>query len=667
VRNWIAVLLAWLCLATSAFAENRIALVIGNDRYDNLSEAQQLHNAVNDARAMKTALERLNFRVDIGENLDRRQFIDKLSEFSAHLQSGDIAFFFYSGHGVSFSGANYMLPRDIPAPRTGGPAEEKRLAALAVAENDALDDIRASEARVTVMALDACRDNPLTPPGGKSLGGARGLQPPTPSNGQLTIYSAGVGQTASDLGEGNSLFTGILVKELTTPGLGLRELAFKTQGEVAALAREHGLMQQPGVYSQIIGDDVYLFGPPKTPSASAEDLGRMIDVATNADFLATLIAGLPDGPMKDRAKARMAELKKTQVALPTEPPKSAPTFIGAAVPQIIERLRYVLPYRAAVVPQLGHSDLVEAVAFSPDGRFIVSGSYDKTLKLWDAATGALLKTFMPKTFQGHDRPVYSVAFSPDGRFIVSGSENGTLELWDAASGREVWTLQWLSVVYSVAFSPDGRTLAGSQYHTIKLWDASGREMRTLQGHTGLVYSVVFSPDGRTIASGSEDYTIKLWDAATGALLKTFPGHGESVRSVAFSPDGRFIVSGSEDKTLKLWDAASGALLKTFPGHDKSVRSVAFSPDGRFIVSGSEDGTLKLWDAANGALLATDFVVDGHGVAYTPDDRFVTDGDPHAAFALVQGLHLLPLDDFIAANRRNTLAGEIARSQASKAR
>ena len=139
MQAWIAVFLVWVGLATSALAESRIALVIGNDRYDNLSEAQQLHNAVNDARAMKTALERLNFQVDIGENLDRRQFIDKLSEFSARLQSGDIAFFFYSGHGVSFSGANYMLPRDIPPSRTGGAAKEKRLAALAVAENDALD------------------------------------------------------------------------------------------------------------------------------------------------------------------------------------------------------------------------------------------------------------------------------------------------------------------------------------------------------------------------------------------------------------------------------------------------------------------------------------------------------------------------------------------------
>src|SRR5271155_404829 len=117
---------------------------------------------------MKQALERLNFQVDIGENLDRRQFVDKLYDFSARLRSGDIAFFFYAGHGVSFSGANYMLPRDIPEPRTYGPAEEKRLAAFAVSESEVVEGIRGSEARVTVMALDACRDNPLRPPGGRS-------------------------------------------------------------------------------------------------------------------------------------------------------------------------------------------------------------------------------------------------------------------------------------------------------------------------------------------------------------------------------------------------------------------------------------------------------------------------------------------------------------------
>jgi caspase domain-containing protein len=316
MRTWIAACLAWLSLATSAFAESRLALVIGNDRYDGLPADEQLNNAVNDARAMKKALERLNFQVDIGENLDRNEFIERLSDFSARLQPGDIAFFFYAGHGVSFSGANYLLPRDVPAPRANGRDEEDRLADHAVAETRIVERIRSAEARVAVIVLDACRDNPLVPPGGRSIGKSRGLAPPPLAHGVLTLYSAGAGEKATDLGEGDSLFTGVLVKELTTPGFGLRELAYKTQSEVAALASARGLIQEPGVYSQIIGEDVYLFGSPKTPSASDEDLGRMIDAATSVDGLTPFIAGLPDGPLKERAKARAEALKKTQVCPP---------------------------------------------------------------------------------------------------------------------------------------------------------------------------------------------------------------------------------------------------------------------------------------------------------------------------------------------------------------
>src|SRR5271165_1068603 len=167
-----------LSFPASALAERRIALVIGNDRYDELSTDEQLHNAVNDARAMKAALEQLKFDVDIGENVDRKHFIEKLSDFGGRLHQGDIAFFFYSGHGVSFSGANYLLPSDIPKPRADARDEESRLADLAVAETGVLERIRKAGARVAVVVLDACRDNPLAPSGGRSLGGERGLQPP---------------------------------------------------------------------------------------------------------------------------------------------------------------------------------------------------------------------------------------------------------------------------------------------------------------------------------------------------------------------------------------------------------------------------------------------------------------------------------------------------------
>ncbi|CAM1503379.1 Fc.00g081550.m01.CDS01 [Cosmosporella sp. VM-42] len=184
-------------------------------------------------------------------------------------------------------------------------------------------------------------------------------------------------------------------------------------------------------------------------------------------------------------------------------------------------------------------------------------------------------------------------------------------------------------VNSVAFSADGQRLAsGSDDHTIKVWDAAtGACLQTLEGHSSSVNSVAFSADGQRLASGSYDRTTKVWDAATGACLQTLEGHSDWVNSVAFSADSQRLASGSDDRTIKVWDAATGVCLQTLEGHSSWVNSVAFSADGQRLASGSYDHTIKVWDAATGACLQT---LEGHSssvrsVAFSADGQRLASG------------------------------------------
>jgi tetratricopeptide (TPR) repeat protein len=246
----------------------RVALVIGNDRYPNLSADAQLANATNDARAVKRTLEGLGFEVLYGENLDRRAFVDKLSDLTSRLDKDAIALFYFAGHGVAFSGANYLLPSDIPRPRptAEGRGEEARLADQAIAEAQVIERITDSGARVAIAVLDACRDNPLRSSTVRSLGSARGLAQSPPAEGLFSIYSAGFGQQALDrLGpedhNPNSVFTRVFIEKLKTPGLDLQAVATETRRGVVALAKKIGHSQFPAYYDQITGD-VYLAGLP---------------------------------------------------------------------------------------------------------------------------------------------------------------------------------------------------------------------------------------------------------------------------------------------------------------------------------------------------------------------------------------------------------------------
>jgi len=268
----------------------------------------------------------------------------------------------------------------------------------------------------------------------------------------------------------------------------------------------------------------------------------------------------------------------------------------------------------------GHLDQVWAVAFSGDGKRIVTGSKDQTAKVWDAASGIELLTLT-----GHLSVVSSVAFSPDSRRIVTGSLDATAIVWDATNGRRLLTLKGHhSDIWGATFSPDGLRIAtGSTDRTAKVWDAlSGRLLLTLEGHTLDVATVAFSSDGMRIATASDDRTVKIWDANTGKGLLTLRGHTAPIFGVAFSPNGRRVVTGSNDRSARVWDTNSGKEILSLMGHEGHVFSVAYSPDGERIASVSEDRTARMWDALTGKPLAT---FKGHGseiwgLAFSPDGR-----------------------------------------------
>jgi len=271
-----------------------------------------------------------------------------------------------------------------------------------------------------------------------------------------------------------------------------------------------------------------------------------------------------------------------------------------------------------------HSDAVGSVAFSPDGLMLASGSKDKTIQIWDLATGKSIRTF-----PGDSATIWSVAFDAKGTKLATGTGFWRVMLWDLKTGQVTRSLDHTASVWSVAFSPDGQVVAsGSGDKTTKISDATtGSLIYNLPDHTDFVYSVAFTPDGKSLVSASKDKKITIVDVETGKLLKTLEGHGDQVRSVAVSPDGKTIVSGSYDESIKIWNLETGDLIRSIKGHSDDIVSVAISPDGKFIASGSKDKTIKIWDFDTGELLNT---LTGHTdevyvVTFSPDGKTIASG------------------------------------------
>ncbi len=281
---------------------------------------------------------------------------------------------------------------------------------------------------------------------------------------------------------------------------------------------------------------------------------------------------------------------------------------------------------------------VRCAALSPDGKALVVGCEDGTVRFWDVAAG---KERLKR--KGHKDPVASVAFSPDGATLASGSFDSTVRLWDVASGRELRRMDTPALpgargwVARVLFSPDGRAVVCSHGDgIIRVWDAgSGKELRQLRGHGEMVVDLAFAPGGKVLFSGSHDRTIRVWDFAAGRELRRFTGWGQQsgVLSLALSPDGKSLASWGGIHTVRLWDADTGRERLHGKGHQDEVVKVRFTPGGKGLVSWGRDRTVRSWDLATGAERAADagsnWVHYDDGVALSPDGKLLAVGSQEA--------------------------------------
>jgi WD domain, G-beta repeat/Maltose operon periplasmic protein precursor (MalM) len=280
---------------------------------------------------------------------------------------------------------------------------------------------------------------------------------------------------------------------------------------------------------------------------------------------------------------------------------------------------------------LAHSEKINALAITPDGTRLMSGSDDYTIKVWTLSDGSL-----SRTLRGHREWVHALAVTPDGKILVSGSGDKTVRLWSLPNGRTLGRLtghtDW---IWAVAASSSVVASAGKD-KVVRLWSlADGTPLGTLAGHTKTVRALAMNRDGTTLVSGGEDKSIRLWSIPDGKPLSTLTGHTSTVLALAVSADGAILASAGADKTIRLWSLAEARLLTSFATQSNAeVRSLAFTPDQSALVSAAEDHVLRFWSVPAGTFRGQ-LTGGGDGinsVVISADGTEVFSGDEEGALA-----------------------------------
>ncbi len=547
----------------------RLAVVIGVGDYLS-NQVSDLKYTVSDAEKMADVLTDygifdVHLYINDSEMKPTKDNIESALEDSNYLASRSMIksfVLYFSGHGFQQDDVNYLAPMEINP-------ENPELTGINLNEVLELIDSIQENAKVMVF-MDACRNDPS---GSKGFG--KGFAQDDESHGYGIFYSTSPGDFSWEVEElKGGLYTYYLLK------------ALKGGADASPLGNEDGYVS----FSEATAYVTYSLRQWSKDNPKMKQL-----------------------PWESTSKT--GEFFITKVGDTT---KDITSNIGGNID--IEPTAYELKRSI-----FGHSNWVNSVCFSPNGKLLASGSQDDTAIIWDVSSGELIYSL-----EGHSGDVTSVSFSPDGERLATGSKDDTIRIWDVSSGELVKTLKAHSEdVTSVSFNPDGTQIASASWDTtIIVWDIkTGKSIRTLKGHTSYILSVSFSPDGKLLASGSGDQMIKIWDAESGEVVHNIEGDSYGVKGLSFSPDGELLASCGNSRAIRIWNVKSGRLHQMMSGDAFGVLTICYSPDGKYVATGSHDKLINIWEVSTGKVLAT---LSGHNhwvnsLSFSPDSRLIASG------------------------------------------
>jgi len=604
---------------TQPAKEQRVALVIGNSRYD-----APLRNPVNDARAIAAQLRDVGFSVTLLEDAPLDKMFEAIRTFGDQLRGGGAGLFYFAGHGVQIGGRNYLIPVGSQIER------EDEVVYRSIDAGQVLNKMATAGNRVNLVILDACRSNPFAR-SFRAISTGLAIMDAPPNT--VIGFATSPGAVASDGSGAHGLYTQHLLKHIPTEGLRVEDM-FKL---VRAGVRTDSAGRQLPWENTSLEVDFY-FRPLETQVASEPAAPNPLTIelafwesikgSTEWSDYDAYLRKYPDGQFVDLARNRLLALRPppAPVVVPAPPPTAVPPAVMPPKPP---------PVVTAPLHSFSPSEVVStALALSPNGGYAVSGLRDGMLSIWEITTSKELRRLM-----GHSGAILAVSISPDGRFLASGGEDATIRVWSFSPSRELQRMQAGGVVTALAFSPNGRNLvSGDRSGAVKLWNmADGKLIKQFRGQTSRSLAVGFSVNGRYVLSGAADGYARAWDVGS-EVSWSFGPHSSEVLAVHMSADGASLISASADGALWSWDVATRKRSSRV-SDEKAVPAVAaITADGRNALIARSDGQSTLWDtqAARAVKRFTSPASAVTAVALSPEGRLAlvaADGQQTRLWAL----------------------------------